>query len=213
MDLRAKLQGAYDNSENSSEGDYKKYGADNFEKEDNNKVEVPKQSSPKKEERKTNPVREEPKVEVTEREEITPSRINKELSLELVQEIISAYELLDRIELTDNILNAIGANENSTAAEIVLGYIESGISLFTKIDKVIELHYLEPVEMAYSLMAINEDELREIDSNVAAITGKGVNVDVHTNKIEYCKQLQTNIFNITDEQIEQMKELSGADNV
>lgn len=200
MDLKSKLQGAFDNSENSSEGDYKKYGVDNFEKEDKNKVEVPKQSSPKKEESKQS-------------EPVKEKIVTNELSLELVQKVISAYELLDRIELTDNILNSIGANENSTAAEIVLGYIESGISLFTKIDKVIELHYLEPVEMAYSLMAINEDELREIDSNVAAITGKGVNVDVHTNKIEYCKQLQTNIFNITDEQIEQMKELSGADNV
>lgn len=200
MDLKSKLQGAFDNSENSSEGDYKKYGADNFKKEDKNKVEVPKQSSPKKEEPKQS-------------EPVKEKIVTNELSLELVQKVISAYELLDRIELTDNILNSIGANENSTAAEIVLGYIESGISLFTKIDKVIELHYLEPVEMAYSLMAINEDELREIDSNVAAITGKGVNVDVHTNKIEYCKQLQTNIFNITDEQIEQMKELSGADNV
>lgn len=200
MDLKSKLQGAFDNSENSSEGDYKKYGVDNFEKEDKNKVEVPKQSSPKKEEPKQS-------------EPVKEKIVTNELSLELVQKVISAYELLDRIELTDNILNSIGANENSTAAEIVLGYIESGISLFTKIDKVIELHYLEPVEMAYSLMAINEDELREIDSNVAAITGKGVNVDVHTNKIEYCKQLQTNIFNITDEQIEQMKELSGADNV
>lgn len=200
MDLKSKLQGAFDNSEKSSEGDYKKYGADNFEKEDKNKVEVPKQSSPKKEEPKQS-------------EPVKEKIVTNELSLESVQKVISAYELLDRIELTDNILNSIGANENSTAAEIVLGYIESGISLFTKIDKVIELHYLEPVEMAYSLMAINEDELREIDSNVAAITGKGVNVDVHTNKIEYCKQLQTNIFNITDEQIEQMKELSGADNV
>lgn len=200
MDLKSKLQGAFDNSENSSEGDYKKYGSDNFKKEDKNKVEVPKQSSPKKEEPKQS-------------EPVKEKIVTNELSLELVQKVISAYELLDRIELTDNILNSIGANENSTAAEIVLGYIESGISLFTKIDKVIELHYLEPVEMAYSLMAINEDELREIDSNVAAITGKGVNVDVHTNKIEYCKQLQTNIFNITDEQVEQMKELSGADNV
>lgn len=200
MDLRAKLQGAYDNSENSSEGDYKKYGADDFEKEEENKVEVPKQSSPKKEEPKQN-------------EPVKEKIATNELSLDLVQKVISAYELLDRIELTDNILNSIGANENSTAAEIVLGYIESDISLFTKIDKVIELHYLEPVEMAYSLMAINEDELREIDSNVAAITGRGVNVDVHTNKIEYCKQLQANIFSITEEQIEQMKELSGADNV
>lgn len=200
MDLKSKLQGAFDNSENSSEGDYKKYGADNFKKEDKNKVEVPKQSPPKKEEPKQS-------------EPVKEKIVTNELSIELVQKVISAYELLDRIELTDNILNSIGANENSTAAEIVLGYIESGISLFTKIDKVIELHYLEPVEMAYSLMAINEDELREIDSNVAAITGKGVNVDVHTNKIEYCKQLQTNIFNITEEQIEQMKELSGVDNV
>lgn len=200
MDLKSKLQGAFDNSENSSEGDYKKYGDDNFEKEDKNKVEVPKRSTPKKEEPKQS-------------EPVEEKIVTNELSLESVQKVISAYELLDRIELTDNILNSIGANENSTAAEIVLGYIESGISLFTKIDKVIKLHYLEPVEMAYSLMAINEDELREIDSNVAAITGKGVNVDVHTNKIEYCKQLQANIFSITEEQIEQMKELSGADNV
>ena len=200
MDLKSKLQGAFDNSENSSEGDYKKYGDDNFEKEDKNKVEVPKRSTPKKEEPKQS-------------EPVEEKIVTNELSLESVQKVISAYELLDRIELTDNILNSIGANENSTAAEIVLGYIESGISLFTKIDKVIKLHYLEPVEMAYSLMAINEDELREIDSNVVAITGKGVNVDVHTNKIEYCKQLQANIFSITEEQIEQMKELSGADNV
>lgn len=185
VDLKTKLQGAYKNSESSGEGDYKKYGESNYSKE------------AKKEE----------PVKVQQYEEPTP--VSNELSLALVEKVVSAYELLDKIDLTENILNTLGVNNQSSAAEIILAYIKSGANLFSKVDEILKLYQMNPVDMAYSLMSINNNELEEIEGNVSAICGERINADINSDKINYCRQIQSLISNLSQQQVEQLQEMAG----
>lgn len=197
VDLKAKLQGAYKNSESSGEGDYKKYGESNYSKENKKEEPLEIQQEPVK------------TYEETEKIHKETSPVSNELSLTLVEKVVSAYELLDKIDLTENILNTLGVNSQSSAAEIILAYIKSGANLFSKVDEILKLYQMNPVDMAYSLMSINNNELEEIEGNVSAICGERINADINSDKINYCRQIQSLISNLSPQQVEQLQEMAG----